>query len=94
MWGSLITVPTLGVYTLAQNVYEFGDEKSVAMAFLVLASGQLFHVFNMRDPGASLWDNEITRNKWVWGAIALCIGLSDRAILRLPWRATFCHWRR
>ncbi|MGM0555309.1 MAG: cation-translocating P-type ATPase [Myxococcota bacterium] len=75
MWGSLITVPTLGVYMLAQHVYGFGDEQSVSMAFLVLASGQLFHVFNMRDAGASFWDNEITRNKWVWGAVALCIGL-------------------
>ncbi len=75
MWGSFITIPTLGVYMLAQNVYDFGDEQSVAMAFVVLATGQLFHVFNMRDAGAKMWDNEITRNKWVWGAVALCIVL-------------------
>jgi Ca2+-transporting ATPase len=75
MWGSLITVSTLGVYTLAQHVYGFSDGESVAMAFLVLATGQLFHVFNMRDAGASFWDNEITRNKWVWGAVALCVVL-------------------
>jgi Ca2+-transporting ATPase len=73
MWGAIITVPTLSVYTLAQFVYGFTDAEAVSMAFLVLASGQLFHVFNMRDPGARPWNNEITRNKWVWGAVALCI---------------------
>jgi Ca2+-transporting ATPase len=75
MWGAIITVPTLGVYAAAQFVYDFTDAEAVSMAFLVLASGQLFHVFNMRDPGSRPWNNEITRNKWVWGAVALCIVL-------------------
>jgi Ca2+-transporting ATPase len=42
------------------------------MSFLILACAQLFHVFNMSEPASKLFVNEVTTNRWVWGAIALC----------------------
>jgi P-type Ca2+ transporter type 2C len=37
-------------------------------------------VFNVRDADAGLIDNEVTRNAYVWGALALCLGLIGLAL--------------
>jgi Ca2+-transporting ATPase len=42
---------------------------------LTLAVGQLFHVFNMPEKESKIFDNEVTRNRWVWAAMALCAAL-------------------
>jgi Ca2+-transporting ATPase len=44
----------------------------VTVSFLTLASAQLWHVFDMRGARESLFRNDVTRNPWVWGALALC----------------------
>jgi Ca2+-transporting ATPase len=46
--------------------------QSVTVTFLTLAFAQLWHAFNMRSLRAGLLVNEVTRNGWLWGAIALC----------------------
>jgi Ca2+-transporting ATPase len=51
---------------------EFDALQSVTVTFLSLAFGQLWHVFNMRSSEARIWVNEVTRNGWVWAALALC----------------------
>jgi Ca2+-transporting ATPase len=43
------------------------------VAFLTLAFTQLFHVFNMSSNNSGLLINEITKNKFVWFALLLCI---------------------
>lgn len=45
------------------------------MAFITLAFAQLFHVFNMSSAHSNLFINEITKNKFVWMAILICITL-------------------
>jgi len=47
----------------------------MTVSFLTLAFAQLWHVFNMRDQGSHLLRNETTRNRYIWGALLLCIGL-------------------
>jgi len=47
----------------------------MTVSFLTLAFAQLWHVFNMRDRGSPLLRNETTRNRYIWGALLLCIGL-------------------
>ena len=47
----------------------------MTVTFLTLAFAQLWHVFNMRHPTSGLLRNEITRNPWIWAALALCAGL-------------------
>lgn len=41
------------------------------MSFMTLALAQLWHVFNMAGPDEPLLRNEITKNPWVWVALAL-----------------------
>jgi Ca2+-transporting ATPase len=48
---------------------------TVTTTFLTVAFAQLWHVFNMRGTGSRLFVNEVTRNPWVWAALALCIVL-------------------
>jgi Ca2+-transporting ATPase len=56
-------------------VLDFATGKAVSVAFGTLALAQLWHVFNMRGDVGRVFDNEITRNPWVWGALGLCLGL-------------------
>ena len=44
----------------------------VTVTFLTLAFAQLWHVFDMRHPSSRLLSNDIVRNPWIWGALALC----------------------
>ncbi|CAM3615774.1 Ca2+-transporting ATPase [Bordetella sputigena] len=46
--------------------------RSVTVSFLTLAFAQLWHAFNMRAARSRLLVNEVTRNAWLWGALALC----------------------
>ena len=78
--GSFLTVATLGAFVLALAWLKLDAASAVTVAFLALALGQLWNVFNMRDPGSGLLRNEITRNPYVWGAIALCLGLVGLAV--------------
>jgi Ca2+-transporting ATPase len=52
----------------------------VTFSFLTLSFARLWHVFNMKDWGAGLVRNGITRNPWVWGALVLCAGLLTLAV--------------
>ncbi|MGI1663716.1 cation-translocating P-type ATPase [Palleronia sp. KMU-117] len=91
--GAAITVATLLAFTLALFWLELDAAASVTVAFLTLATAQLWNVFNVRDPAAGLVRNDVTANPYVWGAIALCLGLLGLAlwvpslagILGLPW---------
>lgn len=74
-YGLLITLSVLGAFALAFTRLKMGTKQAVTVSFLTLAFAQLWHVFNMRDRGSNLLRNEITQNRFVWGALALCAGL-------------------
>jgi Ca2+-transporting ATPase len=74
-YGFLITIAVLGVLVIALQGLGFAREKAMTVSFLTLAFAQLWHVFNMRERGSKFAINEITRNRYVWGALLLCIGL-------------------
>jgi len=78
--GSFITVATLGSFALALFWLKLDTGDAITVAFLTLSLGQLWNVFNMRDPDAGILGNDITRNPYVWGAIALCLGLIALAV--------------
>ncbi|HJL19228.1 MAG TPA: cation-transporting P-type ATPase [Sandaracinaceae bacterium LLY-WYZ-13_1] len=77
-WGAivlhsvLITGAVLGAYAAAGGPLGLSYAQSVTVAFLVLGFSQLWHVFDMADRDAPVLVNDVTRNRWVWGAIALC----------------------
>jgi Ca2+-transporting ATPase len=56
----------------------------VVVAFLTLALAQLWHVFNMRPAGSAVLRNTITRNRYVWAALALCVALLGAAVYWPP----------
>ncbi len=71
-YGSVITACVLGALLLALYKFHMPEKQAVTISFLTLAFAQLWHVFNMRDRGANLIKNDITRNPFIWGAIVLC----------------------
>ncbi len=74
-YGLLITASVLGAFALAFTWLGGGTERAVTISFLTLAFAQLWHVFDMRDPGSRFLHNDVTLNKYVWGALGLCVGL-------------------
>jgi Ca2+-transporting ATPase len=73
--GLAITGSTLGGFLIARNWLSLEGDAALTVSFLTLAFAQLWNIFNMRDPGAPMIRNDITRNPYVWGALALCTGL-------------------
>lgn len=53
----------------------FSPEATVTVTFLTLACAQLWQVFNMHSGRVPLFNNEITRNPWIWAALILCMVL-------------------
>ncbi|UCF70215.1 MAG: cation-transporting P-type ATPase, partial [candidate division WOR-3 bacterium] len=75
IYGFLIMCSVIGSLLFALYVLNFAPEKAMTVSFLTFAYAQLWHVFNMRDRGSRLLRNEITRNRFVWGALLLCVAL-------------------
>jgi len=80
VYGLILSASVLGAFILALKVLDMTPEEAVTVSFLTLALAQLLHVFNMREPGSGLINNEITRNRWVWGALVLCLLLLAAAL--------------
>jgi Ca2+-transporting ATPase len=72
--GTALTLTTFGAMAAAHWL-DLDAERSVTVTFLTLAFAQLWHALNMRHVRSKLIVNEITRNGWLWGALALCAGL-------------------
>ncbi len=71
-YGTLLTVAVLAALFAALSALGMENDQAVTISFLTLAFAQLWNVFNMRDRDSGLARNEITQNRWVWGALALC----------------------
>jgi Ca2+-transporting ATPase len=71
-YGLLITCSVLTAFGLALSWLDMPGKQAVTVSFLTLGFAQLWHVFNLRDTGSSFLRNDITRNPFVWGAVALC----------------------
>jgi Ca2+-transporting ATPase len=74
-YGVTFTAAVLGALFLAERWLEVSTAEAVTISFLTLALAQLWHVFNMRSADSGLVRNEITRNPYVWAAIAACLAL-------------------
>ena len=74
-YGAVITASVLTAFWLALGPGGMGEARAVTVSFLTLALAQLWHVLNMTEAESGLFRNEVSRNGWVWGALALCVGL-------------------
>ena len=84
LYGLVISVAVLGAMMFAITVLEFERSRAVSVSFCTLALAQLWHVFNMRDETRRLFNNEITRNAWIWVAVILCLALIMAAVYLPP----------
>jgi Ca2+-transporting ATPase len=75
LYGSTLTAATFGAFALAHLGLGLDQQATVTVTFLTLAFSQLWHVFNMRHESSRLGLNEISRNPWIWAALALCAGI-------------------
>jgi Ca2+-transporting ATPase len=82
--GSVIAASTLAALAVAVFALGMKEQQAVTVSFLTITLAQLWHVFSMRHPGSSALDNEILRNPWIWGAIALCLALVLMAVYWTP----------
>jgi Ca2+-transporting ATPase len=92
VYGAVIAASVLLAFTLA--IRRSDADTATTTAFLTVSLARLWHVFNMRDPNSGFVSNEISRNRYVWIALAICIallaaaafipGLSDVLSMSLP----------
>ncbi|MFW5903967.1 MAG: cation-translocating P-type ATPase [Candidatus Saliniplasma sp.] len=73
-YGLMIAVVTVAAMGLGGKMFpiDMSHYKIITISFLTLAFAQLWHVFNMRELSSGILKNEVTENKYVWGALGLC----------------------
>jgi len=79
-WSVLVAACVLGALIVASYLLGFEQKQAVTASFLTLAFGKLWFVFNLRNPGSRLLDNDIVRNPYIAGSIALCAALLIAAV--------------
>ena len=84
VYGLSISTSVLGVVVYGYFVLELESITINNMAFYTLVLAQLFNVFNMPKHRESFINNEVTRNKWVWGAVVLSLLITLGAYLIPP----------
>ncbi|MFO7915322.1 MAG: cation-transporting P-type ATPase [Candidatus Krumholzibacteriales bacterium] len=72
-YAAIIAVTVLGSFVIAGRVMGLSGIPRVTVSFLTLSLGRLWHVFNMRDGDSAFLDNPVVKNRFVWGAIGLCL---------------------
>jgi len=80
VYGVVMALAVLSTMAVAILYLGFDRERAVTVAFCTLALAQLWHVFNMRGNLKHVINNEITRNIWIWLALALCVILILAAV--------------
>jgi Ca2+-transporting ATPase len=79
-YGLIISLCILGSLGIAFYWLKLPTDQAVTISFMTLGFSRLFHVFNMRDRESSVFNNELSRNRYVWGAIVLCAAMLVAAI--------------
>lgn len=80
LFGLVMSITVLAAMAIAVLAMGFDQRQAVTVAFCTLALAQMWHVLNMREEMRALVDNEITRNRWIWGALLLCLLLILAAV--------------
>lgn len=83
-YGLLIAATVLASFWWARIWLGLSGNAAVTISFLTLAFARQWHVFNMRAPESNILFNGVTRNKFVWGALAICFFMLFLAIYTPP----------
>lgn len=73
LYAAAMTVAVIAAIFYCKQFVSTDPKIANNVAFLTLAFAQLFHVFNMSSAHSKVWVNEITKNKFVWLALIICI---------------------
>lgn len=84
VYGLCITLAVLGVVAWSYYVMELPAREINNLAFYTLVLGQLLNVFNVSRRDLPFFVNEVTKNPWIWGAIAICIAITALAYFVPP----------
>jgi Ca2+-transporting ATPase len=71
IYGSIMAVVLTGGYLLVHFVLGHSHEIANTVTFFSLAFSQLIHVFNMKEPEEKFFNNQVTRNKYIWMALGI-----------------------
>lgn len=74
-YGALIAATVLIAFAIALGPMQLDTAHAVTIGFLTFGFARLWHVLNMRDTESPLLLNEVTRNPYVWIAIAIGVAL-------------------
>ncbi|HSI69456.1 MAG TPA: HAD-IC family P-type ATPase, partial [Gillisia sp.] len=75
LYGLIIAVSVTGAYLYSHYIWEESEEINNNIAFFTLAFCQFLHVFNMREANEPMFNNQVTRNKFIWMALGLCFSV-------------------
>jgi magnesium-transporting ATPase (P-type) len=81
--GRIITSVTLVAFGIGMRWHGNEGEglvRATTMAFMTMALSQVFHVFNSRSQTRSAFTSRFFTNKWLWGAIGICLALQCAAV--------------
>ncbi len=72
IYGLIMALFITGAHFL--TIFHFKESKEIAntITFFILAFTQLLHVFNMREHEERIFNNQVTKNKYIWITLPLC----------------------
>ncbi len=79
-FGAIIAVVVIGAFSIAYFWLDFETNHAITISFLTMAFARIWHVFNMRDTGSDFLVNDVTKNKYIWQAVIISIGLVLAAV--------------
>jgi Ca2+-transporting ATPase len=79
-WAALVAACVMGALVITFYLMGFEQHRAVTASFLTLAFGKLWFVFNLRNPGSGMFDNDIVKNPYVAGSLLLCVALLMAAV--------------
>lgn len=80
--GLLLAGVTLTAFYIGMQWYGTGEElpHAITISFMTLALSQTFHAFNARSQMETVFNSRLFSNKWLWGAIVMCVLLQVAAV--------------
>lgn len=106
LWKSIIaygfgmTIAVIGIEYVSLNLLHLAEKPANNMTFYTLILVQLWNVFNLPEASVSFFKNEVTKNKYVWLALLICLGIvllvwsmpNARVALSLVYFIEPTHW--
>lgn len=73
LYALAISIACLGILYFSIYYLEVSASLANNLTFYTLILAQLWHLFNLPGAGQSFWNNEVTRNRYIWLAILICL---------------------